>query len=88
MERTGASRPFSFTGHRSRTAARGQVELPAHRLAFYHVEYTTGPSPARGGHSSVERPFSARCTTAVTRIAPPPIEDSGSSTPAGCPISG
>jgi hypothetical protein len=38
------------------------------------ADQTTGPSLARGGRSSVERPLSGRCTTVVTRIAPPPIE--------------
>jgi hypothetical protein len=35
---------------------------------------TTGPSLAQGGNSLVTRPLSGRCTTVVTRIAPPPIE--------------
>ena len=34
----------------------------------------TEPSQARGGHSSVTRPLSGRCTTVVTRLVPPPIE--------------
>jgi hypothetical protein len=38
------------------------------------ADQTTGLSLARGGRSSVERPLSGRCTTVVTRIAPPPIE--------------
>jgi hypothetical protein len=38
------------------------------------ADQATGPSLARGGRSSVERPLSGRCTTVVTRIAPPPIE--------------
>jgi hypothetical protein len=38
------------------------------------ADQATGPSLARGGRSSVQRPLSGRCTTAVTRVAPPPIE--------------
>lgn len=38
------------------------------------ADQTTGTSLARGGRSSVARPLSGRCTTVVTRIAPPPIE--------------
>jgi hypothetical protein len=39
-----------------------------------HVDQANPPSLARGGHSVVSRPLSGRCTTIVTRLAPPPIE--------------
>jgi hypothetical protein len=38
------------------------------------VDQANAPSPARGGHSVVARPLSGRCTTVVSRLAPPPIE--------------
>jgi hypothetical protein len=43
-------------------------------VACSSIDQSTGPSLARGGRSSVERPFSGRCTTVVTRLVPPPIE--------------
>jgi hypothetical protein len=43
-------------------------------VACSSTDETTGPSLARGGRSSVERPLSGRCTTVVTRLVPPPIE--------------
>jgi hypothetical protein len=38
------------------------------------VDQANPPSLALGGHSLVTRPLSGRCTTTVTRLAPPPIE--------------
>jgi hypothetical protein len=38
------------------------------------ADQATSASLARGVHSVVERPLSGRCTTIVTRVAPPPIE--------------
>jgi hypothetical protein len=43
-------------------------------VACSSTDQSTGPSLARGGRSSVERPLSGRCTTVVTRISPQPIE--------------
>jgi hypothetical protein len=43
-------------------------------VACTSTDQTTGPSLARGGRSSVERPLSGHCTTVVTRLVPPPIE--------------
>jgi hypothetical protein len=37
-------------------------------------DHTTGPSLASGGQKAVSRPLSGRCTTVVSRLAPPPIE--------------
>ena len=38
------------------------------------IDQNAEPSAARGGVSAVTRPLSGRCTTVVTRLAPPPIE--------------
>jgi hypothetical protein len=38
------------------------------------ADQATTPSLARGVHSVVARPLSGRCSTIVTRLAPPPIE--------------
>lgn len=43
-------------------------------LACSSTDRTTGPALAAGGQSSGPRPLSGRCTTVITRIAPPPIE--------------
>ena len=37
-------------------------------------EQNSGPSLVKGGPSSLARPLSGRCTTVITRVAPPPIE--------------
>jgi hypothetical protein len=43
-------------------------------IACSSADHITAPSLASGGHSLVTRPLSGRCTTVVSRLAPPPIE--------------